>query len=166
MLTFSSFLVPFPSSKTTLSSGFIPFAGDGYACLIPAKYNPSKERPPTAPGFAFLVNFQDNGDLTNSLAVYSAPAGGKSTMSAYGTPEAVLAELGWLFGESTAYTGETRSEGGFGANKIAAASLLRVEPKTVEGKEYYTYEVLTRCVVCWRESREGGGGRERVLSPP
>lgn len=52
--------------------------------------------------------------------------------------------MSWLFGDSAAFTGETRSEGGFGANKIAAASLLKVETKAVEGKEYYTYEVLTR----------------------
>jgi len=26
-------------------SGFIPYSGDGYAFLLPSKYNPSRERP-------------------------------------------------------------------------------------------------------------------------
>jgi hypothetical protein len=28
----------------TNTSGFVPFAGDGYALLVPGKFNPSKER--------------------------------------------------------------------------------------------------------------------------
>jgi len=132
-------------SAPTNATGFTRFEGDGFALNIPAKYNPSKEKPPT-PDAATQVkcHYQDNGDLTNSLTVYSTPAGGKASVSAYGSPEAFLASVSWLFGDSTAYTGSTRSEGGFAADKIAAASLLKVEPKEVEGKEYYTYEVLTR----------------------
>jgi len=40
--------------------------------------------------------------------------------------------------------GETRSEGGFAANKVSTAAVLDVFTKSNKGKTYYYYEVLTR----------------------
>ena len=41
--------------------------------------------------------------------------------------------------------GETRSEGGFAPNRVSAASILDVAAITdKKGKEYYTYNILTR----------------------
>ena len=48
---------------------------------------------------------------------------------------------------------ESKSEGGFKANTIAAASILGTSVrKDKEGKEYYTYEILTRTA----DGDEGG----------
>lgn len=41
--------------------------------------------------------------------------------------------------------GETQSEGGFAPNRVSAASILDINTTTdKKGKEYYTYEILTR----------------------
>jgi hypothetical protein len=114
-----------------------------------------------------LLNYQDNGDLTNSLSVYSAPAPGKDSVKGYGSPEDFLATQSFLLGDSAAYKGETVSEGGFKPNKIAAASLLQVDSKTVDGKEYYTYEVLTRCValIFKRDTRTKRTGQAVAVDP-
>ena len=50
-----------------------------------------------------------------------------------------------LFSPLCACAGETRSEGGFAANKVSAASLLDAGTTTdSSGKEYYTFNVITR----------------------
>jgi photosystem II oxygen-evolving enhancer protein 2 len=139
-------------SAPTNATGFTRFEGAGFVLDIPAKYNPSRLVPAAPAGTAVVCNWHDNGDLSNELAVYATPAGGKASISAYGSPEAFLATQAFLFGDSTSFTGETRSEGGFAPNKIAAASLMASEAKTVDGKEYYTYEVLTRT----QDGEEGG----------
>ena len=41
--------------------------------------------------------------------------------------------------------GETQSEGGFAPNRVSAASILGIGSTTdKKGKEYYTYDILTR----------------------
>ena len=146
LLTFSSFLVPFPSSKTTLSSGFIPFAGDGYACLIPAKYNPSRERP-----FPHQdVYYEDNFDAVSNISVLVEKVS-KSKIEDFGSPESYLEQIGYLLGQQV-YAGETRSEGGFAANRVSTAAVLDVFTKSNKGKTYYYYEVLTRTA----DGDEGG----------
>ncbi len=45
--------------------------------------------------------------------------------------------------------GETQSEGGFAPNRVSAASILDIGTTTdKKGKEYYTYEILTRTGRC------------------
>ena len=58
--------------------------------------------------------------------------------------------------------GQTRSEGGFAANKVAIASVLDVqEASDKKGRKYYKYEVLTRTGE--REEEEGKGVLQRAL---
>ena len=128
------------------TSGFLPYAGDGYAFLLPAGYNPGKERP--FPGTD--VYFEDNFDQVSNIAVITQKAKG-GDISSYGKPEGFLADLGYLLGVQS-YTGETRSEGGFAANKVSMASVLDVFTRTDKGKNYYMYELLTRTA----DGNEGG----------
>jgi hypothetical protein len=132
---------------TTNTSGFIPFAGDGYAMLVPSKYNPSKERP-----FPFQdIYFEDNFDQVTNISVMVEPKCGKSKIEDYGSPESYLEKVGYLLGQQV-YTGDTRSEGGFAANKVSAAAVLDVFTKSIKGKTYYYFEVLTRTA----DGDEGG----------
>lgn len=140
--------------KTTSTTGFIPFSGDGFALLLPSKWNPSKEL-----DYQNLVlRYEDNGDAVNSLVVIKAPTT-KANVSDYGSPDAFLAELQnqGLFGKQ-AYTGSSKSEGGFADGRYAAASLLDQEVVTdKKGKSYYSYELLVR-------SADGDeGGRHQLI---
>jgi hypothetical protein len=139
--------------KPTNTTGFVPYAGEGYALLLPATWNPSKER--EFPGIK--VRYEDNGDSVNSLLVIVKPTDKKS-IEDFGTPDKFLADNGYLLGEQT-FTGETRSEGGFKPNKVSAASLLGVESATdKKGKSYYKYNILTR-------TADGDeGGRHQLLA--
>ncbi|EEH55956.1 photosystem II oxygen-evolving complex 23 kDa protein, chloroplast precursor [Micromonas pusilla CCMP1545] len=132
---------------TTNTSGFIPYSGDGYAFLLPSKYNPSKERPfPNQD-----VYFEDNFDAVTNISVMVEKKCGKSKIEDFGSPEAYLEKIGYLLGQQV-YAGETRSEGGFAANKVSAAAVLDVFTKSNKGKTYYYYEVLTRTA----DGDEGG----------
>ena len=51
-----------------------------------------------------------------------------------------LEQIGYLLGQQV-YAGETRSEGGFAANRVSTAAVLDVFPSPT-GKTYY-YKVLT-----------------------
>lgn len=140
--------------KQTSTTGFIPYAGEGFGILLPSKWNPSKEK-----DFAGTVlRYEDNGDAVNNLVVLKLPAT-KASIEQYGSPDAFLAELQnmGLFGKQ-AYTGSSRSEGGFADGRYAAASLL--EQNLVgdkKGKQYYTYSILVR-------SADGDeGGRHQVI---
>ena len=55
-------------------------------------------------------------------------------------------------------TGQTISEGGFAANRVAAASLLEVNETTdKKGKKYYEYSILNR-------TADGDeGGRHQII---
>ncbi|KAI8467465.1 MAG: photosystem II oxygen evolving complex protein PsbP [Monoraphidium minutum] len=136
--------------RVTNKSGFIPYAGEGFALLLPSKWNPSKEQDYASFGTTVL-RYEDNGDAVNNIVVLAAPTD-KSDVTAYGEPEKLLEGLTFLFGKS-AFVGETQSEGGFAPNKVAAASLLGVSQTTdKKGKKYYQYDVLARGA----DGNEGG----------
>jgi len=131
----------------TNDSGFIPYAGNGYAFLLPSKYNPTKERPfPNQD-----VYFEDNFDQVTNISVLVEPNCGKSKIEDFGSPESYLEKIGYLLGQQV-YSGDTRSEGGFAANKVSAAAVLDVFTKVNKGKTYYYFEVLTRTA----DGDEGG----------
>lgn len=133
--------------STTNSSGFIPYSGDGYAFLLPAKYNPSRERPfPNQD-----VYFEDNFDAVSNISVLIETKCGKSKIEDFGSPESYLEKIGYLLGQQS-FNGQTRSEGGFAANKVSAAAVLDVFTKSNKGKTYYYFEVLTRTA----DGDEGG----------
>jgi hypothetical protein len=63
---------------------------------------------------------------------------GKNSIDELGSPDKFLSDNAYLFGESAAFTGTSRSEGGFLPNKVAAASVLDVQEATDnKGKKYY-----------------------------
>jgi len=128
------------------NAGFVPYAGDGFAFLLPSKYNPSKERPfPNTDCY-----FEDNFDQVTNISVIVEKAE-KGSIDAYGKPEQFLEKLGYLLGVQS-YAGQTRSEGGFAANKVSTAAVLDVYTRENKGKTYYQYEILTRTA----DGDEGG----------
>jgi len=135
--------------RITNKSGFVPYTGEGYAMLVPTKYNPSKER-----DFKGVqVRYEDNGDAVNNFVVIKVPSS-KGSIESYGSQEAFLQEIQnyGLLGKQ-AYTGSSRSEGGFAEGRYAAASLLDYsEKKDSKGRNYYTYELLVRTA----DGDEGG----------
>eukprot|EP01023_Acetabularia_acetabulum_P062661 TRINITY_DN774_c0_g1_i12.p1 TRINITY_DN774_c0_g1~~TRINITY_DN774_c0_g1_i12.p1 ORF type:complete len:293 (-),score=66.70 TRINITY_DN774_c0_g1_i12:224-979(-) len=138
--------------KITNTSGFLPYTGEGFAILLPAKWNPSKER-----DFEGVqLRYEDNFDAVNNLTVISK-ASGKKSIKDYGSPEDFLKEITYLFGQQS-YAGQTRSEGGFKENRVSAASLLGIDSVNKSGKDYYVYELLVR-------SADGDeGGRHQLIS--
>lgn len=132
--------------KASNTSGFVPYAGNGYALLLPSKMNPSKEK--AYPGVE--ICYEDNFDVVTNLNVL-VNATSKSKMEDFGTPEQFLDKVSYLLGEQS-YTGSTRSEGGFAADKVSAAAVLDVFTKSDKGKTYYMYEILTRTA----DGDEGG----------
>jgi len=139
--------------KVTNQSGFVPYAGEGFALLLPSKWNPSKEQ--DFPGT--ILRYEDNFDAVNNVAILSLPSD-KGSIDAYGSPDKFLEQVNFLFGRQT-FTGQTRSEGGFAADRVSAASLLDVSEDTdKKGKKYYKYELLVR-------TADGDeGGRHQLVS--
>ena len=136
------------ASKVTNKSGFVPFAGEGFALLLPAKWNPSKEK-----DFAGVVlRYEDNFDAVNNLVVIQQKIG-KGSIEELGSPDKFLQDNSFILGETAAFAGDTISEGGFKRGKVAAASVLDVEEATDKnGKKYYKYDVLCRTA----DGDEGG----------
>jgi hypothetical protein len=132
----------------TNKSGFVPYAGEGFAVLIPSRWNPSKEK--DFPGV--VLRYEDNGDAVNNLVVLVQKVG-KNSIEDLGSPDKFLSDNAYLFGESASFTGTTLSEGGFAPNKLGAASVLDVQEATdKKGKKYYKYELLSRTA----DGNEGG----------
>jgi len=125
---------------------FIPFAGEGFAVLIPSKYNPSKEI--DFPGTK--TRWEDNGDAVNSMVVTVTPTS-KGSITDYGSPEAFISEVAFMLGKAT-QTFVSDSEGGFGRNRVAAAAVLDTGSVEKKGKIYYEIEMLTRTA----DGDEGG----------
>jgi len=100
-----------------------------------------------------LFRYEDNFDAVNNLVVTINPTS-KSKITDFGGQDAFLNEISYILGNSAMATGfESKSEGGFKANTVAAASILGTSVrKDKEGKEYYTYEILTRTA----DGDEGG----------
>ena len=114
--------------------------------MLPSKYNPSKERPfPNQDCY-----FEDNFDQVTNISVIVEKSN-KGSIDGFGKPEAFLEQLGYLLGVQS-YSGQTRSEGGFAANKVSNASVLDVSTRSAKGKTYYEYEILTRTA----DGDEGG----------
>eukprot|EP01024_Parvocaulis_polyphysoides_P026012 TRINITY_DN236_c0_g1_i2.p1 TRINITY_DN236_c0_g1~~TRINITY_DN236_c0_g1_i2.p1 ORF type:complete len:252 (-),score=50.30 TRINITY_DN236_c0_g1_i2:221-976(-) len=138
--------------KITNQSGFVTYTGKGYAVLLPAKWNPSKEK-----DFKGVdLRYEDNFDAVNNLTVLVNKTDKKS-IKEYGTPEDFLKTISYLFGQQS-YAGETQSEGGFKKNRVSAASLLEVGEEKKSGKDYYNYELLVRAA----DGDEGG--RHQLIS--
>jgi hypothetical protein len=132
--------------KATNTSGFVAFNGDGFALLLPSKWNPSREQ--EFPGTA--LRYEDNGDAVNNLNVLVTSTD-KKDISEYGDPKAFLEQINYIFGDQV-FIGQTRSEGGFKANKVSAVSVLDLGSAQKDGKTYYKYELLSRTA----DGDEGG----------
>lgn len=131
------------------NAGFTPYAGEGFALLLPAKWNPSKEK-----DFSGVVlRYEDNFDAVNNLFVLQQKVG-KDSIDGLGSPDKFLQDNAYLFGDQAAFNqSNARSEGGFAPGKVAAASVLDVQEATDKnGKKYYKYEVVTRTA----DGNEGG----------
>lgn len=130
----------------SVGSSFIPYEGEGFKMSLPAKWSqPLRERP-----FAGTVAaFNDSGDTSNQIFVVAREASAASVSAI--DPEELLRQLTPLFGEQS-FAGETRSEGGFRPNSVAAASLMDVSTFEKDGKPYVRYDVLTRTA----DGEEGG----------
>lgn len=133
--------------KATNTSGFLPYSGDGFSLLIPSKWNPGEER--DFPGA--VMRWEDNGDQVTHVLVTKTKSD-KGSVDQYGSPDKFLETISNYIGEQV-FQGETQSEGGFGVNKVSAASLLSTSTeKDKAGKTYYKYELLVRTA----DGNEGG----------
>lgn len=128
------------------STEFVAYSGDGFKLMIPAKWNPSKER--EFPGQ--VLRYEDNFDATSNLSVMITPTPKKS-ITDYGSPEEFLSQVGYLLGQQS-YGGKTDSEGGFESDAVATANVLESAAPVVGGKQYYSITVLTRTA----DGDEGG----------
>merc|ERR1712193_490270 len=139
--------------STTNKSGFVAFVGDGYSLLLPAKWNPSKEK--DFPNVT--LRYEDNFDAVNNLVVIKE-ATSKGRIEDFGSPEQFLNPFAFLFGQQS-YAGKTISEGGFAPDRVSAASVLDLESTTdKKGKTFYRYNILSR-------TADGDeGGRHQLIS--
>ncbi len=136
------------AGTVTNKSGFVPYAGEGFALLLPSKWNPSKEK-----DFAGTVlRYEDNFDAVNNLVIIQQKIG-KGSIDELGSPDKFIQDNSFLLGETAAFSGDTISEGGFKRGKVAAASVLDVqEASDKNGKKYYRYDILCRTA----DGDEGG----------
>lgn len=132
--------------KAKKNTDFVAYSGDGFKLMIPAKWNPSKER--EFPGQ--VLRYEDNFDATSNLSVIINPTT-KKTITDYGSPEEFLSQVGFLLGQQS-YGGKTDSEGGFESDAVATANVLESSAPVVDGKQYYSITVLTRTA----DGDEGG----------
>lgn len=132
--------------KPKTNTDFLPYNGDGFKILIPAKWNPSKEV--EYPGQ--VLRYEDNFDTTSNVAVMITPTD-KKTITEFGSPEEFLSKVDYLLGKQ-AYFGKTDSEGGFDSGAVATANILESSTPQIGGKQYYFLSVLTRTA----DGDEGG----------
>ncbi|VAH30728.1 unnamed protein product [Triticum turgidum subsp. durum] len=121
--------------KAKKNTDFVAYSGEGFKLMIPAKWNPSKER--EFPGQ--VLRYEDNFDATSNLSVIINPTT-KKTITDYGSPEEFLSQVGFLLGQQS-YGGKTDS-----------ANVLESSAPVVDGKQYYSITVLTRTA----DGDEGG----------
>ncbi|KAH7439827.1 hypothetical protein KP509_04G078400 [Ceratopteris richardii] len=134
-----------------VDTGFTTINGDGFSLNIPSKWNPSKEV--EFPGT--VLRYEDNFDANSNVAIMVLPAP-KSSIKDYGSPEKFLESVSYLLGKQ-AYSGNTKSEGGFDPNAVATAAILDSSASTINGKDYYNISVLTR-------TADGGeGGKHQLI---
>lgn len=132
--------------KAKTNTDFLPYNGDGFKLLVPAKWNPSKER--EFPGQ--VLRYEDNFDATSNVSVLVQTTDKKS-ITDYGSPEEFLSKVDYLLGKQ-AFFGQTDSEGGFDTNAVAVANILESSAPVIGGKQYYNISVLTRTA----DGDEGG----------
>ncbi|VAH30717.1 unnamed protein product [Triticum turgidum subsp. durum] len=120
--------------KAKKNTDFVAYSGEGFKLMIPAKWNPSKER--EFPGQ--VLRYEDNFDATSNLSVIINPTT-KKTITDYGSPEEFLSQVGFLLG-------------GFESDAVATANVLESSAPVVDGKQYYSITVLTRTA----DGDEGG----------
>uniref|UniRef100_A0A0F7GZS4 23 kDa subunit of oxygen evolving system of photosystem II n=1 Tax=Pelargonium transvaalense TaxID=158603 RepID=A0A0F7GZS4_9ROSI len=132
--------------KPKTNTDFLPYVGEGFKLIIPAKWNPSKEV--EFPGQ--VLRYEDNFDVTSNVTVTVTPTDKKS-ITDYGSPEDFLTKVDYLLGKQ-AYFGSTDSEGGFDSGSVATANVLDTATPVVGGKQYYYVSVLTRTA----DGDEGG----------
>eukprot|EP01026_Neomeris_dumetosa_P071891 TRINITY_DN728_c0_g1_i12.p1 TRINITY_DN728_c0_g1~~TRINITY_DN728_c0_g1_i12.p1 ORF type:complete len:226 (-),score=13.54 TRINITY_DN728_c0_g1_i12:330-920(-) len=94
--------------KITNKSGFMPYTGEGFAFLVPSRWNPSKERDFDS----VTLRYESNFDAFKNLTVTKTKIDNKD-LSEIGTPDEFLKRIDYLLGKQS-YSGETRPEGGFG----------------------------------------------------
>ncbi|VAH30711.1 unnamed protein product [Triticum turgidum subsp. durum] len=116
--------------KAKKNTDFVAYSGEGFKLMIPAKWNPSKER--EFPGQ--VLRYEDNFDATSNLSVIINPTT-KKTITDYGSPEEFLSQ-----------------QGGFESDAVATANVLESSAPVVDGKQYYSITVLTRTA----DGDEGG----------
>uniref|UniRef100_A0A7S4X4K2 23 kDa subunit of oxygen evolving system of photosystem II n=1 Tax=Mesostigma viride TaxID=41882 RepID=A0A7S4X4K2_MESVI len=133
--------------KAPTQTGMIPFQGEGFSTLVPAKWGPTKEFG-EFPGT--LLRYEDNFWRVNNLSVIKNPSS-KASITDYGTPADFLNSISFILGE-TSEQFKSDAEGGFAPNTMASANLLESGTRTANGKTYYTYEIITRTA----DGNEGG----------
>lgn len=132
--------------KPKENTDYIAYNGEGFKLMIPAKWNPSKER--EFPGQ--VLRYEDNFDSNSNVSVMITPSS-KKTITEYGSPEEFLSQVDYLLGKQ-AYAGKTDSEGGFESDAVATANVLESSAPVIGGKQYYSITVLTRTA----DGDEGG----------
>jgi len=134
--------------KSTNTSGYVPYEGDGFRMNLPAKWGPSAEREFDGT----VLRYVDNGVQANNLTVTATPTDKRSVRDIAGSPEEFLQGRAFLFGDTTG-SYETRSEGGFAENSVQEVSLLEsFEKEGAGGRPIYMFEVLART----NDGDEGG----------
>lgn len=129
------------------------YEGNGFKLLIPSKWNPNKSVTEGS-----VLRYADNArDDGGNLDVIATPTS-KSSMQEYGSLADNIKNISYLLGQDV-FDSATDSEGGFASGKVANAALLDSDVKTVQGKTYYTYHILTRTA-----DGEGGGRHHLIVS--
>ncbi|KAK1681599.1 hypothetical protein QYE76_042447 [Lolium multiflorum] len=131
--------------KAKKNTDFKTYTGEGFKLLVPAKWNPSKERE-----FSARCSATRTTSTPPATSVVINPTT-KKTITDYGSPEQFLSEVGFLLGQQS-YGGNTDSEGGFESGAVATANVLESSAPVVDGKQYYSITVLTRTA----DGDEGG----------
>lgn len=139
-------------SKPTNSTGFIPYEGTGFSLLLPSRWVPTEERDSRE----VQLRYEDTYPANNLTVLASKTS--KKSVADFGSPDQFLKENAFLFGDNV-WQGNTRSEGGFKPNQVAAASVLEAEQVTgKDGKPHIYAHVLTR-------SADGNeGGKHHIIS--
>uniref|UniRef100_A0A0F7CZ98 23 kDa subunit of oxygen evolving system of photosystem II n=1 Tax=Habenaria pantlingiana TaxID=1498489 RepID=A0A0F7CZ98_9ASPA len=132
--------------KPKTNTDYVPYNGDGFKLLIPAKWNPSKEV--EFPGQ--VLRYEDNFDSLTNVSVIITPTDKKSIKD-FGSLEQFLSQVDYLLGKQS-YSGNTQAEGGFDDNAVATANILESSTPVIDGKQYYYISVLTRTA----DGDEGG----------
>jgi len=129
------------------------YEGAGFKVLVPTKWNPNK-----SVSDGSLLRYADNArDDGGNLDVIATPTN-KSSIQEFGSLAENIKNISYLLGQDV-FDGATESEGGFASGKVSTAALLDSDVKTVQGKEYYKYHILTRTA-----DGEGGGRHHLIIS--